>query len=1425
MALKPGISGIVGLQNQSSAEFVGGSLKFNSDYTQYLKATSSFADEDKETLTIAFWLKRHAPTATKATQYVFSTSVQGTIFFDSGNDDQLAFNLRGTTSTNFFTYTLADLRDFSAWTHVVVNINMRSLVQANRFRCFINGVQQVMTNTSYPQNYYHNGNTWYIGAYEGGPSHFPDFSLSNFYCVVGQALGPEYFGFTDPLTNTWRPKKYKNTTIGASPTLENGALIIRAKDASIKGKIISGSAFEDGSGGGNLNFYTSSNGSSWTRTGSGKDATLEAKYLAAGGAGISPKTFIPNDSHERYEYYVWNDNTNFDTGSDHTTNVTGKTFTDSKEANFGANGFHLPFDGNSPIGEDQSGNGNDFTPVKLIGSAGVDQATGALPILEGAGGAVANVGVRTDSNASNLVFAAPLVGNSSDVSHRINGGSTNKVTTDNGDAAGTYVSSNFYGGSYNFDGTGDYVESPYSSDFDFGNGEFTVEAWFNTTQTGNYPGGVNRWQNAKTQCWDLRATTTDKGDRATFVYNDGSVKFLDSGVQVNDGNWHHLAVTRSGNTLMFFVDGFKKVSESYSGTINQGDGTELRIGYNDTTYYNGKIQDVRIYKGVAKYTSNFIPASSNPSILLDSPSGSGAKSQLTKITDGAVAFDGTNDNLLISAHSDLDLSSGDFTVEGFVYPLRSQEQGFVNNWNTLATGQFQVQMSSSGFLQASWAPYSISVYAVTGTTPIRLNAWSHFAYTRSGNTFELFLDGISQGTQTSSNNASANSDFRFGENSDGARDLQGYLSNVRVLKGTALYTSNFIPPTEPLTNITNTKLLACQSPTSATIAAVTPGTITVTNNAAATNFNPFNNDINTVRGQETGYCTWNPNDNISVGLSDGNLRCTDSSVYYRTVFGTHTSVDGKHYFEVTVTALTTTMGVGVYVGNNRNGIDGNNYAYDANTYIVMKNGSIYHDGSTYSYQSSYGAGDTVGVAIDSENRKAWVIVNGILAPGDNPATGTGGMQSISGVGAMPDGELYPVIMVRSVTTEANFGQKPFKFPPPDGFQPLNTANTRLETVTSRPDQFVGVTTYRGNSGTQHINVGMSPDLVWIKERAGSKDHNVYDTVRGVTKELFPNGNGIENTLTSGLTSFNSNGYTFSTADRANGSGRTYVNWFWKAGGPKFGGQGANEFWVDGKNYASAAAAGLDDGDITPSAASVGTKQGFSIIKWTGVDNGSPKTISHGLTNQTPRFVIVKNLTDAENWAVYHASIGPTKYVRLNGNSSYDTSSAYWNNTAPTTTLITLNNSNEVQRVNRDYVLYAWADVPGLQKFGSYRCNGDGSGGGNENGPFVELGFRPALILFRGDYTSDWAWIDEERCKVNYNDVALRANYQYGEIGNARGGDGSSSQPENYAVDLLSNGFKIRASGGSLNSGTNTVTYAAWAKSPFSGLYGGDANAR
>ena len=82
---------------------------------------------------------------------------------------------------------------------------------------------------------------------------------------------------------------------------------------------------------------------------------------------------------------------------------------------------------------------------------------------------------------------------------------------------------------------------------------------------------------------------------------------------------------------------------------------------------DGYIQDVRIYKGVAKYTSDFVVPSTSPDILPDTPSGVSGGSKLTKITDGAVSFDGTNDSLSIADHADFTFGSGDFTMEAFVY--------------------------------------------------------------------------------------------------------------------------------------------------------------------------------------------------------------------------------------------------------------------------------------------------------------------------------------------------------------------------------------------------------------------------------------------------------------------------------------------------------------------------------------------------------------------------------------------------------------------------------------------------------------------------------------------------------------------------------------------------------------------------------------
>jgi hypothetical protein len=118
----------------------------------------------------------------------------------------------------------------------------------------------------------------------------------------------------------------------------------------------------------------------------------------------------------------------------------------SSSVAFGTNGFYLPFDGSAPIGQDQSGRGNNWTPVNFGGSNTLEKATGALPILNtDGGGKVARVGVRTDSSASSLVLALPLVGIKSDFSNAINSGTSNKAITANGNAAASSAQSNFYG--------------------------------------------------------------------------------------------------------------------------------------------------------------------------------------------------------------------------------------------------------------------------------------------------------------------------------------------------------------------------------------------------------------------------------------------------------------------------------------------------------------------------------------------------------------------------------------------------------------------------------------------------------------------------------------------------------------------------------------------------------------------------------------------------------------------------------------------------------------------------------------------------------------------------------------------------------------------------------------------------------------------
>ena len=195
-------------------------------------------------------------------------------------------------------------------------------------------------------------------------------------------------------------------------------------------------------------------------------------------------------------------------------------------------------------------------------------------------------------------------------------------------------------------------------------------------------------------------------------------------------------------------------------------------------------------------------------------------------------------------------------------------------------------------------------------------------------------------------------------------------------------------------------------------------------------------------------------------------------------------------------------------------------------------------------------------------------------------------------------------------------------------------------------------------------------------------------------------------------------------------------------------------------------------------------------------------------------MIVKSLANAREWLVWHSSFNTasnTDYLYLNttGGKGGSGAGGYWNNTAPTSTTFSVGDSAAVNS-GGDFIAYLWHDVPGLQKFGKY------TGNGNADGPFIELGFRPALLITKriDGGANNWQLIDAVRSPNNPSNIVLKPDESAAESSSA-----------DYATDFLSNGFKHRTGHIARNGNGNTYIYAAWAEAPTFNLYGGQSNAR
>jgi hypothetical protein len=429
--------------------------------------------------------------------------------------------------------------------------------------------------------------------------------------------------------------------------------------------------------------------------------------------------------------------------------------------------------------------------------------------------------------------------------------STNNFTiTRNGNTTqGTFSP---YGNNWSnyFDGTGDYLTVADSATLEPGSSDFTFECWVFPTATGSYLGVFSK--RATNGVYGPIQVLINNGTMEMAASTSGSswavVATASSSPALN--TWSHIAVVRNGtasNNLVLYLNGVSVATGSVSSTALFDNSGAWAIGADaaaGTGAFAGYISNFRYVKGSAVYTAAFTPPTSpltaitNTSLLtcqsnrfIDNSTNAFTITRNGDVsvqrfspfnptapyaagTDGGSGyFDGTGDYLTAPANAAFNFGTGAFTIEAWVYlsTVANNASLILNSSYNGNNGDWIIRVGAGG-LAGKWefttwfggTPYTASSNnnAVAGT-------WTHIAGVRNGNTFTLYINGVAQtttATNTNSVGSSSLSTLICGDNTSGVL-LTGYVNDLRVVKGTAVYTSNFTPPTAPLTAITNTSLL------------------------------------------------------------------------------------------------------------------------------------------------------------------------------------------------------------------------------------------------------------------------------------------------------------------------------------------------------------------------------------------------------------------------------------------------------------------------------------------------------------------------------------------------------------------------------------------------------------------------------------------
>lgn len=423
--------------------------------------------------------------------------------------------------------------------------------------------------------------------------------------------------------------------------------------------------------------------------------------------------------------------------------------------------------------------------------------------------------------------------------------STNAFTvTRNGDTTQgsftPYMPSGYWSGY--FDGTGDYLSVADNAALGLGTGDYTIEGWWYFSDTSNqamvskytaFSGYVVQY-NSPNLRMVLSNGTTD------FVYTFAWTPVANT--------WYHVAITRAGGNGRAFVNGVQIGTTQTFITTQTNPTVALQIGSTQTVseLTRGYLSNFRLVVGTAVYTGAFTPPTApltaiiNTSLLClqdnrfkDNSTNAFAitvngDTRISKLAPfnipqawdattygGSGYFDGTGDYLSVASATAINLSSGDFTVEAWVYWSGSNANSTIFDKDGTASvsyPSYDMSLNGSGYVvcYVGSGNGATSIQSITSTTLLPANTWTHLAFVKSGTTLTLYQNGVSvaSATQTATITDGGKALLIGYQAGTGATyPFSGYISNARIVKGTAVYTANFTPPTAPLTAITNTSLL------------------------------------------------------------------------------------------------------------------------------------------------------------------------------------------------------------------------------------------------------------------------------------------------------------------------------------------------------------------------------------------------------------------------------------------------------------------------------------------------------------------------------------------------------------------------------------------------------------------------------------------